>query len=240
MAEVTKGLHRDVTVRQTAFPENPAGTGSSARGRVPIVGESSEPIDKLASLVPDLFFDAIARVLPGGVILSYVVFVRRPPPLVEAYDKHPAWWLLAGGYIVGLMLTSISLPTFDFIWGLVFRNDELPWDRGKLFGKMDRVYIVNSQMGNRMWKNYAEMVHCEALFMGFLGIGAWEIATRPIWRVLVLWLAVLTTIGLALWVRVFLVRARERHLPDALDVAATAAATAAMGTAPARVTGSEG
>ena len=180
----------------------------------------ADPVDRAVSMVPDLFFDLIARIFPGATVLSYIIFVLKPEPLVAAHNTHSIWFLLVGGYIVGLALTSISLQLFDHLWSFVFRRNELTWDRARLFAVMEQALIVSPRLGNRMWKNYAEMILCEGLFVGFAAIAVWELCTQRVtWTLALGWLGVLAALLTILYTRVFLVRFREKYAPKAIELA---------------------
>jgi hypothetical protein len=121
---------------------------------------------------------------------------------------------------MGLGLTSMSATLFDGIWSYVFRRNELTWDRMHLFEVMEQALIVNPALGNRMWKNYAEMIMCEALVVGFAAIALWDTATRPWdWARPLQWLGLLAVLLTILYRRVCFVRFRQKYAPKAIEFA---------------------
>jgi len=83
-------------------------------------------MEKLAALVPELYYDLIARLVPGGI--GVVLFAASvPPPLRDKLPKEPATILaVVAAYTMGLLLDAASSLTIGpmnalvrWAWGFV-------------------------------------------------------------------------------------------------------------------------
>jgi hypothetical protein len=78
----------------------------------------ADPIDSFGKIVPDLYYDLIARLLPGGALLAAIVFtIPKTSLLFALHRKYELWFLVFGGYVVGMLLTGVSSLLFDIVLG---------------------------------------------------------------------------------------------------------------------------
>src|SRR5689334_16418252 len=73
------------------------------------MAEDSGPLKQIATVVPSVYYDLIARVAAGATILAIATW-----PAVEAKNLHDVSWAQIGlltlaAYVVGLLVTSFSM-----------------------------------------------------------------------------------------------------------------------------------
>lgn len=126
----------------------------------------SSPLDEAAKLVPDLYYDLIARILPGGSLLAALVFsLPSSALLVVVHEKYGLWFLAFGGYISGMLLTAISSIIVDVILGgiISIKNPTLANTIGghEHYLKVERTVRSHPEQSVRLWKMVAEKVCIE-------------------------------------------------------------------------------
>lgn len=123
----------------------------------------ANPLEEAAKLVPDLYYDLIARILPGGSLLTAFVFSLPDKALLsEVHAEYGLWFLAFGGYIIGMILTALSSILFDVI---VFRLVSLknPTLASAIGGQehylsIERTVRKHPDQSSRIWKMVAEKV----------------------------------------------------------------------------------
>ncbi len=159
----------------------------------------ADPLESLVKAVPDLYYDLIARLLPGGSILAAMVFTLQSDALlVEIHKKYGLWFLVFGGYVAGMILTGLSSLAFDIVLGglasLASPNLANAIGGHTHYTRVEDVSRSYPGEATRIWKMVAEKVCLEngivaAALLYLLPVGA---ATAQLTSALPLLLAGLT------------------------------------------------
>jgi hypothetical protein len=130
------------------------------------MADDSGALDGLGKIIPSIYYDLIARVCAGVAFVTVLLWDHRS--LLGDVTWAKITLLLGAGYIVGLVITPLSLP-----WGLfqllVRRMLKMPdWDWHEGPSLSDQITARDKQAGGTLGKMQAESVLCENLFSGFL------------------------------------------------------------------------
>jgi hypothetical protein len=113
----------------------------------------------LAMIVPSLYYDIIARVMPGAAFLKAVIPLQNLTITESSSDWIRLLLLLGGGYLAGLILplsALIVLPVDAFIW---LRSDQT--FRDWLLGSPnDAIGTKSAEAGSTIGKMQAEATLC--------------------------------------------------------------------------------
>lgn len=146
-------------------------------------------LKNVASWIPQIYFDLIARFIPGGLMSCLFVIAAYGPEqswrilekwLNKPSDKYPSSLVMIGAclvvaYCVGVLLSAFAHIGFSVL--VSFRKcksstDEEPlkrtWDMEKDFArKYDFIKIKNHSAGNRITKLKAELNMSVSFVFGF-------------------------------------------------------------------------
>ncbi|HRE72940.1 MAG TPA: hypothetical protein PLC14_20860 [Accumulibacter sp.] len=123
----------------------------------------ADPLESAGKIVPDMYYDLIARIIPGGAYLSAIVFSSDDKSLLAQLDtKYGFVFIVIGGYIIGMILTGISSLVVDL---LVPAALKWAWARGasaiggaSYYVNLERAVENEPQQAARTWKMAAEKV----------------------------------------------------------------------------------
>ena len=122
----------------------------------------SDPLETAAKLVPDLYYDLIARVIPGGAALAAVVFSVPNGVLKTVHHDYKIWFLLFGGYLAGMLLTGASAVLFDLLLVGALTKVKPAWARAvggrEHYLVVERVSRSHPEQNVNIWKMVAEKV----------------------------------------------------------------------------------
>jgi hypothetical protein len=118
-------------------------------------------LEGLGKIIPSIYYDLIARVCTGVTFLAAILWDHRG--LFGEISWSTLTVVLGAGYIVGLVLTPLSLP-----WGLVqfavrYVLKMPKWD----WREVDQIASKNKEAGSTLAKMQAEAVLCQNLFSAF-------------------------------------------------------------------------
>ncbi|HMD75830.1 MAG TPA: hypothetical protein VKG86_00510 [Terracidiphilus sp.] len=130
---------------------------------------TSDLSEKLLQSIPTLFYDALARVCPGG---AFLYFLAKQGPLISSVTTPDLIMFVVGGYITGVLLTAISSMIFDgpleLLSRLSVRLQRLSPNR--LWDQIDALDAHNERHAKLLIKIDAEMTSCQNLFVGFVAL----------------------------------------------------------------------
>jgi hypothetical protein len=129
------------------------------------MSEDSGPLTEIAKVVPSVYYDLIARVSAGTPFLVTLLWPYRENYGELTWEK--LLLLLGAGYIVGLLLTALSvlwLPV-ELLIMVVLRTPMKNWRRG--LTRNDEIAVRSEQAGATLAKMQAEATLCQNLFSGF-------------------------------------------------------------------------
>jgi hypothetical protein len=118
-------------------------------------------MDKILALIPEVYYDIIARILPGIIFVLVVI----PSNLWEVMSQkdiltNSALLLfLVSGYICGFVLDACSASV------------EAIWDKGRLWSKLDKIEDKDKAKASRPIKLVSEVVLLRVLLLGWLIVG---------------------------------------------------------------------
>jgi hypothetical protein len=134
-------------------------------------------IETAVSVVPTLFYDLIARVIPGTafcVALTWKSYFGEGSK-IGAMSATSLTLLVGAGYLTGMFLTCISWLVCEIpLWPLANRVASCLTGVKDLSGPkqigidMDKIALRDRVFGNELFKHLAEAVACENTFSGFL------------------------------------------------------------------------
>lgn len=139
-----------------------AGEDSKSKGGI---------IESAVGVVPSLYYDLIARIVPG---MAFCVAAAWDSNLFKFGTAIDLSILVGAGYLAGMLLTTVTYITSDVIWFLIVliaRNldgyAELrgPWGIGM---QLDKIAMTDQHSYREILKFFAEAVACENLLSGFL------------------------------------------------------------------------
>ena len=146
---------------------------------------SEEPEPKAAAgIIPSLYYDLIARVLPGGAVVAPVLMDYR-----ELRESAPEGWagflvFLGASYVTGTLADPIRRSARCTV-GIVIRSwlgieQNTSWTRlGAAFSRRsDRISEKNAEAGTTLRKMQAETVLAANLVVGYVAIWAYFVASR--------------------------------------------------------------
>lgn len=125
-------------------------------------------IETISQSIPVFFYDVLARLLPGAILLYFVGLPGKP--LLSAKLEIADFVVLAvGGYATGILLTVISSLMFDAPLELIshlsprFRKVSI----NRLWDQIDHLDVYNERHARLLVKIEAEMTFCQNLFILF-------------------------------------------------------------------------
>lgn len=123
---------------------------------------SEAKMQKFFEVIPNIYYDAIARMLPGVICIAYV-FYCSPVDGLHGKDRADlSIWLVAGGYVLGLALTALS----SFL-RQNFREDAHK-ARNRTYDRLDGIACLAPEFAVGLWKMLSETVLFENLAVGFI------------------------------------------------------------------------
>lgn len=133
-------------------------------------------IEKAAESVPALYYDLVARILPG----SAFCFAASWSPASESsarFDLSDLALLIGAGYLVGILLTGVSTLLLDWSWACVVKlplvkkfadGADVTGGPARLALQIDSVLVRNADAGHTLFKMFGEAVACENMLSGLL------------------------------------------------------------------------
>lgn len=130
-----------------------------------------ETLDALSSVVPQVYFDIIARVIPGSVTIGICLFGNTN--ITKSFYEMDGFVqiiiLLGAGYVIGMLLTAISSSVLGLSMALVTK-----WipsisllSPSRIYAHVDTIYSKNKVQGEILLKMLAETFLCLNLLTGF-------------------------------------------------------------------------
>jgi len=124
----------------------------------------------IGELVPQLFYDIIARLIPGFMICGLLVFTVIGPK--QSWSSLSIWLNKPSESYPSIFIFIIVSIVFSYTLAIVFRGLwfllSLCADRGTyLSEKYDFIKLTNPTIGNRISKLRAEVNMTKILIMGF-------------------------------------------------------------------------
>jgi hypothetical protein len=131
---------------------------------------SEGSVSSWLSVIPSIYYDVIARVTPGAIVLFAMDVVRTN--LNPENGTLPFLTLLGGGYVVGMALT----PLHDIVVAPIYLLTCVESVRSRLHipkqglprGLNDQVGLVRPELGATLAKMQGETVLCGNLAAGYL------------------------------------------------------------------------
>jgi|ERR1700722_6978187 hypothetical protein len=127
--------------------------------------ESGSTLGAVSKVVPSIYYDLIARVCAGVPFLVVLLWPHRNLFGEITWSKLAI--LLGAGYVVGMLLTPLSLPWL-LVHGLKrygFRLKGINFKEGE--SGTDEIAAKDKEAGETLSKMQAEALLCENLFSGF-------------------------------------------------------------------------
>lgn len=126
-------------------------------------------IESISRSIPVFFYDFLARVCPGAVLLY---FVGLPGRLLLSTKLEAADFavLAIGGYVIGILLTVISSLVFDGSLELVSHLSKRlhRMSLNHIWDQIDALDRHDERHARLLVKIEAEMTFCQNLFVVFL------------------------------------------------------------------------
>lgn len=126
----------------------------------------ADKLGELLALIPDLFYDAIARVVPGIVLFYQIKLSGLAPWPVEQVEKQGLAGLLFVAYVIGIVLAAPATMLVD-AWFVRNRPNF------RLATRMDAIAAVRPEAWQRLLKMRAETTCCQTLTLGQMLVLAW-------------------------------------------------------------------
>lgn len=131
-------------------------------------------MDKLLDLIPEFYYDLIARVIPGIVLIAISTPFEawEDVPKQKDLPVHFAFAFLVCGYIVGFLLDAFSTAIEGFIEERLNNNnndDDQNNGQESLFSLLDQ--LENNSTAKKPIKLLAELSLLRVLLTGWLIIG---------------------------------------------------------------------
>lgn len=123
----------------------------------------ADPLEAAGKIVPDMYYDLIARIIPGGACLAAIVFAVDANALLARINaKHGLVFLVIGGYIVGMILTGISSLAVDLLVPALLKWARPKWASAiggaSYFVDLESAVQRQPSQAARTWKMAAEKV----------------------------------------------------------------------------------
>jgi len=159
--------------------------------KVEFMADEEKKGAEIASVVPQLFYDIIARIIPGSVVIGTIAIAALGPGktwestkiwLNKGSESYPPITVILG---VTLALSYTLAILLLGCWSLIFsfaekRGFTSPDDDSRK--KYDFIKQKDPTIGNRITKLYAEIHMTEILIIGFtlsFGINLWNWSNPP-------------------------------------------------------------
>ena len=137
------------------------------------MAEEPGVLEGLGKIIPSIYYDLIARVCAGVPFLTVLLWDQRSKFGDITWAKLTL--LLGAGYVVGLVLTPLSLP-----WGLiqlvVRRVLKMPIKFREGASLTDQIAAKDKEAGATLAKMQAEAILVENLFSAFIVLTLWSSA----------------------------------------------------------------
>jgi len=116
-----------------------------------------EGFEKVGEVIPSLFYDLIARIVPGATVAVVVSYLNRKTfhPNVDRVERIAL--LIGAGYVIGLLLSAIST---GILWVLT-RPPALRSYADEAFWASIKKYQSNKDLSVLFAKMVAESTCCE-------------------------------------------------------------------------------
>jgi hypothetical protein len=156
--------------------------------------ENSSNISPLLNLIPNVYYDLIARVCPGMLFWLALAAKGDALPKVPPLSESPVVMLVV--LIICSYVSGIVFTGFSFFWDwLCFRifsaigiTEQLGikqkpfWKEWSRLAKlMDDTEKVNEAAGRVLFKALAEVTLCQNLLSGLIALGVCGILTNGFW-----------------------------------------------------------
>lgn len=128
--------------------------------------EREQAMDKLIATVPNVYYQAIGRMLPGVAVLACLAFFPATRTLLLDADGGYMWTvILIGGYTLGLMLTASSAAVFNVLLRL-YSAPACAEQGNSLPERIAAIAQKDSAAALGFWKMTTENALFENLFVG--------------------------------------------------------------------------
>jgi hypothetical protein len=120
----------------------------------------------MGKVIPDLYYDLIARILPGGSAAALLTYVVDEKSLIGSlHTEYKLSFLIFAGYIIGMILTGLSSLIFDGLFAKLVdffsaTNTNAVGGR-KHYAAIERITRQKPEQSGRIWKMVAEKVFFE-------------------------------------------------------------------------------
>lgn len=133
------------------------------------MAEESGALHSVGKLVPSIYYDLIARVCAGVPFLTLLLWTQRDSFKDLVTNAWIGFLLLLGaGYLVGLLLTPLSL-VWSALIGLpiriILRVPTADWRHGS---RNDEIAAKDKEAGATLAKMQAEATLCQNLLSAFI------------------------------------------------------------------------
>lgn len=123
----------------------------------------ADPFEAAGKIIPDMYYDLIARILPGGTYLAAIVFTIDANALLARINaKYGLVFLVIGGYIIGMILTGISSLAVDLLVPALLKRASPSWASAiggaSYFVALESAVQKQPSQAARTWKMAAEKV----------------------------------------------------------------------------------
>lgn len=126
----------------------------------------ADKLGDLLALIPDIFYDIIARVVPGVVLFYQIRFFGLAPWPVNAVEQQGLAGLLFVAYVIGIVLAAPATMLVDE-WFVRNRGNF------RLATRMDGIAAVRPEAWQRLLKMRAETTCCQTLVFGQIIVLGW-------------------------------------------------------------------
>jgi hypothetical protein len=167
--------------------------------------EMAEGFSKIGEVIPSVFYDLIARIMPGTTVVVTVSYLNRQTfhPDVDRIERIAL--IIGAGYVVGLLLSAIST---GLLWLLTRHGKLRPYADESFWAKIKK-YQGDRELSALLAKMVAESTCCENLVIAVPLIAIFD-PNRSM-RCGYYWLAVATALYVAYVRREILRRRLEQQ-----------------------------
>jgi hypothetical protein len=123
----------------------------------------ADPLEAASKIVPDMYYDLIARILPGGAYLAAIVFATDDNALLaRIHAQYGFVFLVFGGYIIGMILTGFSSLVVDLLVPALVKSARPRWALAiggvSYYVALEGAVQKQPSQAARTWKMAAEKV----------------------------------------------------------------------------------
>jgi len=153
--------------------------------------DQGKTLGAAVSSVPLVFFDLIARIVPGTVVLGSILFVARPagfPKILWVILDNMSMAGTGGGLFVTTIVFVFAYALAVLLWcpgyWVASRFPALGgrWDTHRFRRRYEKLRRTDPGAGERITKLKAQVHMCEVLLFGFIlsvGLGIRLVASDP-------------------------------------------------------------